>query len=61
MAHGYGNLSQISQMTLAQFYGALKACNKAELEKTKDLIYCMRVAQADAKSYKAAIKKLSES
>ena len=48
-------------MTLAQFYGALEASNKAKLQKMQDMIYAMRVANADAKTYKAAIKKLSES
>lgn len=45
-------------MTQAQFNGAIEATVKHERMALSNMIYAARVAQADAKGYKAALKQL---
>lgn len=60
MASGYGSFNDILNMTIGQFRGALKAEHRADIQKTKDLMFAFRAAQADKNGYKQTLKALDK-
>lgn len=60
MAAGYGTLQDILDLSLAQFYGALEAEQADQKQRIKDHFFAVRIAAAESKHYKAAIKELDK-